>query len=123
MIPFNLRGLPHVLVAAVLGHEFGIAVRNGTLCARNYTHRLLGLSAAEVEQVHAAMLANDYRNMPGLVRASFGLYNTIEEVDVFVDALEKIMRGDYAGRYRQDPASGDYVPEGWRPEFEKYFSL
>ncbi len=123
VIPFNLRGLPHVLVAAVLGHEFGIAVRNGTLCARNYTHRLLGLSAAEVEQVHAALLANDHRAEPGLVRASFGLYNTLEEVEVFVDALERILRGDYAGRYTQDPASGDYVPEGWRPRFEKYFSL
>ena len=123
VIPFNLRGLPHVLVAAVLGHDFGIAVRNGTLCARTYTHRLLGLSPAEIEQAHAALLANDHRQSPGLVRASFGLYNTREEVDVFIDALAAILRGDYTGRYHQDPTTGDYVPAGWTPRFEDYFHL
>ena len=58
-----------------------------------------------------------------LVRASFGLYNTTEEVDAFVAALEKISRSEYRGHYQQVKASGDYVPEGWTPRFEKYFSL
>jgi cysteine desulfurase/selenocysteine lyase len=123
VIPFNLRGVPHVLAAAILGHEFGIAVRNGTLCARPYTHRLLGLTPAQVEQARAAQRANDHRHAPGLVRASFGLYNTRAEVDVFVDALAKITRGDYRGRYAQDPQTGDYVPEGWTPRFQEYFHL
>jgi hypothetical protein len=69
------------------------------------------------------MLANDHRSEPGLVRASFGLYNTLAEVDVFVDALACILRGEYAGQYVQNPDTGDYVPEGWTPGFEKYFSL
>jgi len=69
------------------------------------------------------MLAHDRSEMPGLVRASFGLYNTLAEVDVFVSALEKIARGDYQGRYHQDKASGDYVPEGWEPKFGEYFAL
>lgn len=122
-VPFNVRGVSHFLVGAVLGHEFGIGVRNGCFCAHPYILRLLGLSPAETERVRADMLAHDRRVMPGLVRASFGLYNTAGEVDALIAALECIARGDYRGRYTQDRASGDYVPEGWQPEFEKYFAL
>jgi selenocysteine lyase/cysteine desulfurase len=114
--------MSHFLVAAILGHEFGIAVRNGCFCAHPYVMHLLD-QYAEAERVRQEMLAHDRRQMPGLVRASFGLYNTIEEVDTFLEALAKIARGEYRGRYQQDTASGDYTPEGGQPEFEKYFSL
>jgi len=30
-------------------------------------------------------------NIPATSRASFGLYNTIEEVDILVDALKKVI--------------------------------
>ena len=123
VIPFNLAGIPHFLTAAILGYEFGIGVRNGCFCAHPYILHLLGLSPAETERVREEMLAHDRSEMPGLVRASFGLYNTLDEVDEFVGALEKIRRGEYRGRYHQQRASGDYVPEGWEPEFEKYFAL
>ena len=61
--------------------------------------------------------------MPGLVRASFGLYNTREEIDAFVEALKRIAHGEYKGKYHQDSASGEYYPENWTPDFEKYFSF
>ncbi len=122
VIPFNLRGVSHFLAAAILGHEFGIAVRNGCFCAHPYVMHLLD-QYAEAERVRQEMLAHDRRHMPGLVRASFGLYNTLSEVDSFLEALAKIARGEYRGRYEQDQSSGDYTPEGWQPEFEKYFSL
>jgi cysteine desulfurase/selenocysteine lyase len=123
VIPFNLAGLPHFLTAAILGYEFGIGVRNGCFCAHPYILHLLRLTPEETDRVRAEMLAHDRSEMPGLVRASFGLYNTLEEVDEFVAALEKIARGEYQGRYHQNKASGDYVPEGWEPQFEKYFAL
>ncbi len=123
VIPFNLAGVPHFLTAAILGYEFGIGVRNGCFCAHPYILHLLGLTPAETDRVRAEMLAHDRSEMPGLVRASFGLYNTLEEVDEFMGALEKILRGEYHGRYHQNKASGDYVPEGWEPQFEKYFKL
>ena len=122
VVPFNLKGTSHFLTAAILGHEFGIGVRNGCFCAHPYLLHLLG-ETAETERLRAELLAHDRRGMPGLVRASFGLYNTTDEVDMFLEALEKIARGDYSGRYQQDQATGDYIPEGWQPEFEKYFSL
>jgi hypothetical protein len=61
--------------------------------------------------------------MPGLVRASFGLYNTTEEVDALVEALNRIARGAYSGKYHQVMTSGEYIPQGWLPEFENYFSI
>jgi len=123
VIPFNVRGVPHFLTAAVLGYEFGIGVRNGCFCAHPYILHLLGLTPEETNRVRDDMLAHDRSAMPGLVRASFGLYNTVEEVDLFAAALEQIARGGYRGKYQQDKASGDYVPEGWAPKFSDYFEL
>ena len=123
VVPFNLRGRPHFLTAAILGYEFGIGVRNGCFCAHPYVLHLLGRTRAQNEQVRGDMLAHDRSHMPGLVRASFGLYNTTDEVDTFLEALAKIARGEYRGRYQQHQASGDFVPDGWTPEFERYFSL
>jgi hypothetical protein len=53
---------------------------------------------------------NDRRENPGLVRASFGLYNTLMEVDQLVTALARIWRVAYRGRNRQEPASGEFMP-------------
>jgi hypothetical protein len=61
--------------------------------------------------------------MPGLIRASFGLYNTLEDVDRFVEAITAISAGEYQGEYVQDLASGEYHPVGWSPDFDAYFSL
>jgi hypothetical protein len=69
------------------------------------------------------MVAGDKSEMPGLIRASFGLYNTIEEVDILVDALSNILAGNYNGKYIQDRATGEYSPVGWQPDFADYFKL
>jgi hypothetical protein len=61
--------------------------------------------------------------MPGMIRASFGLYNTIEEIDEFVDAIARISRGDYRGDYIQDISTGEYSPVGWAIPYDSYFSL
>jgi selenocysteine lyase/cysteine desulfurase len=123
VIPFKLETVPHFLVSAVLGHEFGIGVRSGCFCAHPYILHLLNLSSSEAQQVRKNMLAGDRTDMPGLVRASFGLYNTIDEVDALVEALDCITRGKFRGKYSQDKASGEYLPLGWAPDFNRYFSL
>jgi selenocysteine lyase/cysteine desulfurase len=120
VIPFNLRHVQHFLVASILGHEFGIGVRNGCFCAHPYILHLLGLDAAQTQHVRDEMLAHNRAHMPGLVRASFGLYNTLAEVDYLVEALTKIACGEYKGDYVQDRASGDYAPRGWQPDFKSF---
>jgi selenocysteine lyase/cysteine desulfurase len=123
VIPFALAGVHHILVAAVLSAEFGIAVRNGTFCAQPYLRRLLGLTSADVEQARADLRAGDRTRMPGLVRASFGMYNTAEDVDALAEALQTIASGRYRGEYVQDRATGDFRPLGWAPDLGGYFSL
>jgi cysteine desulfurase/selenocysteine lyase len=123
VIPLQLTTTPHFLASAILGYEFGIGVRSGCFCAHPYILHLLGLSHDEAAQVRTTMLAGDRSDMPGLIRASFGLYNTLEEVDILVDALVRITRGDYQGQYTQNIASGEYTPIGWTPAYEQYFSL
>jgi selenocysteine lyase/cysteine desulfurase len=123
IIPFNLQGYSHFLVAAILGHEYGIGVRNGCFCAHPYILHLLGLNQEEANEVRDQIQAGDRSDMPGLVRVSFGLYNSTNEIDELIESLFHILRGDYAGNYLQDPASGEYFPEGWDPEFDRFFSI
>ena len=123
VIPFNLQGYSHFLVAAILGHEYGIGVRNGCFCAHPYILHLLGLNQEEANEVRDQIQAGDRSDMPGLVRVSFGLYNSTNEIDELIESLFHILRGDYAGNYLQDPASGEYFPEGWDPEFDRFFSI
>ncbi len=123
VIPFNLKGLSHFLVAAILGAEWGIGVRNGCFCAHPYLLHLLGLSVEESNRVRSDILANNRSDMPGLTRVSFGLYNTAEEVDVLRQALMNISRGKYYGRYVQDAKSGEYHAVNWKPDLGRYFRL
>ncbi len=122
-IPFILNGMSHFQVAAILGYEFGIGVRSGCFCAHPYLLYLMNVSQEQAEVTRNSMLAGDRSNMPGLIRASFGLYNTIEDIDALVDALKRIVAGGYEGEYIQDKSSGEYIPQGWSPDFERYFSL
>ena len=123
VIAFNLSQQPHALVAAILGTEFGIGVRNGCFCAHPYLIRLLGLDHDEVQMVRSKMAAGDRSAMPGMVRASFGMYNTIADVDALVHALEKISSGDFYGDYYQDHARGEYSADGWAPIMAHHFAL
>ncbi len=53
----------------------------------------MGLSPEESNRVRDDILANNRHDMPGLVRISFGMYNTAAEVDVIVQALTRHRAG------------------------------
>jgi cysteine desulfurase/selenocysteine lyase len=109
VVPFIVDGLDHGLVAAILGHEHGIAVRSGCFCAHPYVARLLGLDAAATARWVGRAAAGEMRGAPGMVRVGLGLYNDTGDVDRLLDALGHITSGDVAGTYRSDP-QGDYHP-------------
>ncbi len=123
VVPFMLRNSTHFKAAAILGYEFGIGVRSGCFCAHPYILHLLGLNREQAQRVRSSIMAGDRSEMPGLVRASFGLYNTFEDVDILLEALQRISKNEYQGRYIQDQASGEYKPSNWLPDFERYFSI
>ncbi len=86
VIPFTIEGVHHSLVSAILSYEAGIAVRNGFFCAHPYCQRLLGYTPEQIEA-----LADSHGLFPGLVRMSFGLYNTFFEIDKFIEAIKYII--------------------------------
>lgn len=122
VIPFNLEGVPHALAASILGYEGGIGVRHGCFCAHPYVVHLLGLDARETATWRAQMVRGEKSDMPGLVRASFGCYNTTDDVDRLAEMLERVARKDYRGRYRQ-LSSGEFVPEDHTDDFTAHFAL
>jgi len=67
VISFNIKGI-HPYDIGTIVDKLGIAVRTGHHCAQPIM---------------------DFYNIPGTVRASFSFYNTIEEIDIFVDAVKK----------------------------------
>jgi selenocysteine lyase/cysteine desulfurase len=123
VIPFNVKDLPHGLVAAVLGTEWGIGVRSGCFCAHPYVTHLLELPKKQLRDFRRDVRQGNRSTMPGFVRLSFGLYNTTEEIDKLAEALGNIAKGEFKGKYRQDIASGDFIAEGWSPKMSDYFSL
>lgn len=123
VISFSVEGVPHSLVAAILNYEHGIGVRSGCFCAHVYVKCLLRVSDDDAREMEREILARDRTRLPGTVRASFGLYNTIAEVDRLVSALTDIAAGRYSDSYILDAEKGEYTPRGFEPEFAKYFSL
>ncbi|HFB62305.1 MAG TPA: aminotransferase class V-fold PLP-dependent enzyme, partial [Bacteroidetes bacterium] len=67
VVSFLVNGI-HPYDLGMLLDQMGIAVRTGHHCAEPLM---------------------DFYGIPGTVRASFALYNTLEEVDIFVDAVKK----------------------------------
>lgn len=119
VIPFAIRNMPAQLVAAILGHEWGTGVRAGCFCAQPYVMSLLGLGQSRVRN----NILHDRRdNVAGLVRISFGMYNTRAEIDALVEALSAIARGSY-GTYVADGRNGSYAPFALHEDFDRYFSL
>ena len=122
VIAFNLESVPHALVAAILGYEGGIGVRNGCFCAQSYVAQLLGI-ADRPARWRPEDLAAHRADRPGMVRLSLGVYNTREDVDALADMLERIVRRDYRGVYSRAPDSSDYSPAGYHETILDYLPV
>ncbi len=111
VITLNADRFSHAQLAAILGHEWGIGVRNGCFCAQPYVRDLLGISDDQMRAIVERLNAGDHATVPGMVRISFALYNTLDEVDYCIEALRAILRDGPRARYVIDPHHLDYVPE------------
>ncbi len=118
VLPFTVDGFDHALVATILSMEGGIGVRNGNFCAQPYIRSLLGVSAEEEKKTRASRCDNPV--LPGMVRASFGCYNTAGDVDLFIDMLERIVRREFKGQYFIDP-SGMYSAKNFAVDTSRHF--
>jgi selenocysteine lyase/cysteine desulfurase len=86
---FNLKNMYHHDVAEILAKKKGISVRHGWFCAHPYCRRLMNVSENEAKE----FLENPTKKMLGMVRVSFALYNSIDEVNFFLNVLEDIILG------------------------------
>ena len=141
VITFNLKGLPHGLVTAILNDYYGIAVRNECFCAQPFVRQLLGIAdergvapascsdTCEPGATPSPASSGDGappREQPGMVRVSFGLYNTKADVDRAVEALRDIMNraNEYRDLYHPvGDGSGDWVHRSFRFDPDDAFSI
>jgi len=123
VIAFDIDGMPHALVAAILSHEHGIGVRSGCFCAHLYVKSLLHVNDADARELERQILSRDRSRLPGTVRISFGIYNTIGEVDRFLAAITAIADGRCRGDYQLDAERGEYTPRGFACDFSRYFQI
>lgn len=123
VIPFNIDGIHHALLAAILGYEGGIGVRSGCFCAHPYVVSLLELDQTEIDRWKSQFLAGDKSDMPGMVRMSFGCYSNEDDVDRLIDMLNRVVRGEYEGEYQVHRQTGEFYPIGYEEPFDRYFSL
>jgi len=86
---FNLENMYHHDLAEILAKKKGISVRHGWFCAHPYCRRLMNVSENEAKE----FLENPTKKMLGMVRVSFALYNSIDEVNFFLNVLEDIVLG------------------------------
>ncbi len=123
VIPIQAEGYNHAQLAAILGYEWGIGVRNGCFCAHPYIKHLLGVSDAELDGFLEELRGGRQRLLPGLVRISLGLHNTPADIDYLGTALETILRHGPQATYRFDAATESYSPEGFQFDFAPYLRL
>ena len=123
VIPFNVRGMHHALVAAILSVEAAVGVRNGCFCAHPYIKRILRCNDESAER-YGRQISEGYRaELPGAVRLSFGIYSNEEDVDRFLTALRMIVRRKWKGEYVMDDSTGEYRCKGFQPSFDEHFTL
>ena len=90
VVGFNLAGFPHQQVADFLASTEGIGVRSGCFCARSYIQQLLNLSPFELNFVQQHLGVDSSQATPGMVRISFGCYNSLAEIDLLYKTLTKM---------------------------------
>ena len=85
--------MDHGLVASILNDYFNIAVRNECFCAHPYVEKMLELTHASQIKIVREQNITSWHTEPwmGMVRVSFGLYNTKDDVDHFIYALKQII--------------------------------
>lgn len=113
VISFNFKNIPHNLLAAMLSYEAGIGVRNGCFCAHPYVHNLLNLSNKEIVNLQKNLLMGKLEDIPGLVRVSLGMYNTIDEINTLINTLSTIKdnENELLKKYVFNSNLGEYVPK------------
>ena len=126
-ISFNIEGMDHGLVAAILNDYFNIAVRNECFCAHPSVEKMLHMThKEEIDQLDCLddHLTWKVESWMGMVRASIGLYNTKQDIDSLSSALSSIIKNKatLSNEYTINQ-SGDYHHKEFTFSSKDFFSL
>lgn len=124
-ISFNIRGLDHGLVAAILNDYHNIAVRNACFCAHPYVKKMIieEVLGSEID-LNEVDFNDELKIKAGMVRASFGIYSTKNDVAALVTALKDIVdrRAEYSQLYFLDE-TGNYCHKTFKPAEADLFNV
>ncbi len=124
-ISFNIKGMDHGLTAAILNDYHNIAVRNECFCAHPYVKEMILDDLLEAtETVDEENFEDTFKLKSGMVRASFGLYNTLSDIDALEQALIDITQNTelYTAQYHVDE-SDNYRHNTFNLALKNHFSV
>ncbi len=84
VVTFNFTDINSYFLASQLS-GYGAATRRGAFCAHPYVWRLMGIPNEDLDDFADC----GDSGTPGMIRVSFGIYNTPEEVDEFLEMLAR----------------------------------
>ncbi|MCR5202132.1 MAG: aminotransferase class V-fold PLP-dependent enzyme [Lachnospiraceae bacterium] len=87
VVTFNFTDINTYVLATKLKEIGAVATRRGAFCAHTYVWRLMNLTDEQIDEFKNCA---DYKTA-GMIRISFGIYNTEEEVDKFLEILPVAM--------------------------------
>ena len=92
LITFNIEVWSSHMVANVLNNFYGIGVRAGSYCVYEFSRKINNTTAEEDKKIAEEVRGGKKDRIPGSVRASFSIYNNIEDVDRLILAMKEIVQ-------------------------------
>ncbi|MCK4403640.1 MAG: hypothetical protein KAW02_00995 [candidate division Zixibacteria bacterium] len=83
----------------------------------------MGIKEEEAGKLKEEIKKSYKANLLGAVRISLGFYNTEEDVDRLIEALQTISKKEYNGKYKLVPRLGEYLPENFCFNYQNYFDF
>lgn len=113
VIPFDINEIEHKLTAEILRDDYGIAVRAGSFCTYELMRKIKGISDSQDQKICNEIDEKEItKNIPGVVRASFGLVNNLDDITRLTTAVNEIAnkgRDYYLQFYNQNNSTGDWL--------------
>ncbi|MCG8698239.1 MAG: aminotransferase class V-fold PLP-dependent enzyme [Bacteroidales bacterium] len=110
IISFYIEGIHYNLVVQLLNDLYGIQVRGGCACAGTYGHFLLEVSYERSLEITDKISHGDLSEKPGWIRWSLHPTTTVEEVNVFLEAVEEVVKNykNYEKYYKYSSATNSF---------------
>ena len=108
VVTFNFSDINSYILAKNLSEMGGVATRRGAFCAHPYVWRLMKIDETEIYHFQNC---TDIKTA-GMVRISFGIYNTEEEIDQFLAMMPEIMKVSDNKTYLLEQGGGREYGEG-----------